>query len=385
MENTKYKYMKYKNKFLNLRKQIEEFNLILEDRKTKGFLDPKNKNKYTLLKESIFNVINEDRKTEGFLDPINKNKFLNLRKQIEELKGGSSSIAPVKVLLLPEVHENIACSKTNTSIINNFLINLAKQDSSSLDKFKQRLIVVSEGRGINPCYQALRVPVDRIITEHDNSIQTKTEVIDKFLLYFELWDSILYTTDFPYTKEFIMDHAINDGFRPLLKAIKKSGEKDEKILSDLLNSAYAKDRPNYERQLADLFASVVRIYLADEPDFKKMVEGLIGLDHRTRIHLLKTIIFPRFREKRDSDIMERINSKINSEPSIDIVIIIYGLAHYDNLTRLINSNPRLVKLYKCQVCDIFTSTKCQRCKAVYYCCRECQVKDWSKHKNVCKQ
>jgi ADP-ribose pyrophosphatase len=43
-----------KNKFLNLRKQIEESNLILDDRKTGGFYDPKNKNKYTLLKESKY-------------------------------------------------------------------------------------------------------------------------------------------------------------------------------------------------------------------------------------------------------------------------------------------------------------------------------------------
>ncbi len=50
------KYVKYKNKFLNLRKQIEEFNLILDDRKTFGFIDPKNKNKYLSLRDRYLNL-----------------------------------------------------------------------------------------------------------------------------------------------------------------------------------------------------------------------------------------------------------------------------------------------------------------------------------------
>ena len=61
------KYMKYKNKFLNLRKQIEEFNYI-----------------------------NEDRKIEDFDDPINKNKYMALQEQ----SGGSASAQSKKVLIL---------------------------------------------------------------------------------------------------------------------------------------------------------------------------------------------------------------------------------------------------------------------------------------------
>jgi hypothetical protein len=48
------KYLKYKNKFLNLRKQIEEFNVINEDRKIEDFIDPINKIKYHALRDTLF-------------------------------------------------------------------------------------------------------------------------------------------------------------------------------------------------------------------------------------------------------------------------------------------------------------------------------------------
>merc|ERR1711933_610028 len=29
-------------------------------------------------------------------------------------------------------------------------------------------------------------------------------------------------------------------------------------------------------------------------------------------------------------------------------------------------------------------SQCSRCKCAYYCSRDCQVKDWKEHKNLCK-
>lgn len=39
---------------------------------------------------------------------------------------------------------------------------------------------------------------------------------------------------------------------------------------------------------------------------------------------------------------------------------------------------------ECAVCGKDTSQKCSGCKEVHYCSRQCQAKDWSKHKKVCK-
>lgn len=39
---------------------------------------------------------------------------------------------------------------------------------------------------------------------------------------------------------------------------------------------------------------------------------------------------------------------------------------------------------KCQLCAKPTVSCCNRCKKMWYCSRECQVADWSKHKPNCK-
>ena len=39
----------------------------------------------------------------------------------------------------------------------------------------------------------------------------------------------------------------------------------------------------------------------------------------------------------------------------------------------------------CVVCEKATKNSCARCRLVYYCSRDCQAKDWPKHKSKCKK
>src|SRR4029079_5007205 len=41
--------------------------------------------------------------------------------------------------------------------------------------------------------------------------------------------------------------------------------------------------------------------------------------------------------------------------------------------------------YICSYCRESASEHCSKCKRVYYCSRECQTKDWTKHKLECKK
>ncbi|GMI00942.1 hypothetical protein TrLO_g12173 [Triparma laevis f. longispina] len=40
---------------------------------------------------------------------------------------------------------------------------------------------------------------------------------------------------------------------------------------------------------------------------------------------------------------------------------------------------------KCEACEKEGAKKCSRCKVVWYCSKDCQVKDWKIHKKICKQ
>jgi hypothetical protein len=39
--------------------------------------------------------------------------------------------------------------------------------------------------------------------------------------------------------------------------------------------------------------------------------------------------------------------------------------------------------YVCKVCETRCTTKCERCKSIWYCCREHQEQDWKAHKKNC--
>ena len=39
---------------------------------------------------------------------------------------------------------------------------------------------------------------------------------------------------------------------------------------------------------------------------------------------------------------------------------------------------------KCAVCGEAAKQRCSKCKGVWYCSRECQLKNWKEHKKMCK-
>ena len=46
-------------------------------------------------------------------------------------------------------------------------------------------------------------------------------------------------------------------------------------------------------------------------------------------------------------------------------------------------NVELKDCGQCQVCGSVTSKRCARCKSVWYCKKECQIKNWGCHKLTC--
>jgi len=49
----------------------------------------------------------------------------------------------------------------------------------------------------------------------------------------------------------------------------------------------------------------------------------------------------------------------------------------NNLEQLMNQVP------KCEVCGAEAVSRCSQCKQIWYCRRQCQVENWTEHKNIC--
>ena len=77
----------------------------------------------------------------------------------------------VNVLLLSEAHNDRRCEIENSRILHDYI---------SKDR---PFLCVSEGHGINPCYQA--IPPDRIIPEYEGR-QDNREMLHKFFLMQQL-------------------------------------------------------------------------------------------------------------------------------------------------------------------------------------------------------
>lgn len=58
----------------------------------------------------------------------------------------------------------------------------------------------------------------------------------------------------------------------------------------------------------------------------------------------------------------------------------------DSLMKLYGSNvyEQFMEDPKCASCGEPATQRCSKCKSVWYCSRECQLKDWKAHKEMCK-
>lgn len=45
----------------------------------------------------------------------------------------------------------------------------------------------------------------------------------------------------------------------------------------------------------------------------------------------------------------------------------------------------ITRFYHCIICNTSTIDKCDKCNIVYYCSLSCQLKDWDRHKKICRK
>lgn len=244
----------------------------------------------------------------------------------------------VNTIILSEEHLNEANAITNAECLMGLLT------PGSIKMEKRKYLLVSEARGINPCYQALRVPVDRILEEH-TADQTYEEMIDKLLLHqdlvFDVAAGILNdgdsmgSVDVVISKAWFLRRAIHDGFEPLLTIIGNGLE----LYDRMLNAAFARDIPTVNQIFKDILERIITIPDVDER-IKQTLRDLIRTNRYIDIDNFSELL-TYFREQRDAAIIRKVEERVRTEPDVEIVIIIFGALHYRNLKLLIKRSDIL--------------------------------------------
>jgi hypothetical protein len=248
----------------------------------------------------------------------------------------------VNTILLSEHHADQNCMIRNV----NQLMSIVLPKNVPLSKSK--FLLVSEGRSINPCYEALKLPVARIIIEHDAE-QTINEMLDKLLLQQQLiFDVaandqkkngyIIPKTDIVLSKEWFMKRKNSDGFTQLLRMIVNGNGLYERMLDEIFVV------PTNIEAVNQIFREILtKIICLLDNSFRREKEILSELIESNKYNKFENFIglLTYLREKRDRDIIRRVEERVRNEPSIEVVVIIFGGLHYANLKSLIEQSDIL--------------------------------------------
>ena len=230
------------------------------------------------------------------------------------------------------------CSVKNAKVMNGALI--------ALDPDPRSVLFVSEGRETNPCYTASKVPKSSILHEHEDDRQTTDEMLYKMILVTKLAEDLASGVDVPtpdgrvVDKNFITEHMEYDGYIDLLKKVPEN--RAVIMYRKALDLAEAKDMVGFLTHLKLTYTLIRDEGLADQPDDKKrlfvpLLDRLIASEGRAAAAGPVVAILANARER---SIISRVEDAVRSR-GFKIVVIIFGLNHYDRLKSLIERSPVL--------------------------------------------
>jgi len=246
-----------------------------------------------------------------------------------------ASLRKIPVVLLGEMHDDFRCAKDNIS----------KLMAMGVKTTPSRFLLVSEGRGVNPCYEALGLPRDRILSEYDTL--TKSIMLDKLLLttntLIDILDGIVKQgtgaaagPDIPDSvtiePKWFMQRA--KSYWPLLQVVPNGTTMYEQMVT----AAFSRNTQQFNSLYNHILGYLIQSdYLNDIPMSAQIKHGLQSFI-ATRDDRVTTL----FMSSRDADIIRKVEERARSENStLRTIVIIFGAAHFDNLRTLIQRSDVL--------------------------------------------
>jgi len=338
--NYQQKYLKYKTKYLAMKYQLGGNNCIVCGTEAKNFCSNCKKAYYCSPEHQRIDWPEHKKvckkPTASVESTASSSRPLSSAADIIVGTSGASPVATrrrVEVVLLAEEHGQSQCAIRNFNIIHGLVV------PNGVPRHRRTFFVVSEGRNMNPCYAVMRLPKELAIIEHQQDVQTNTEMMDKLLLLAELIKGVSEST-YPISAPdgsiidiaFLRNRRDNDGF---LRLLQKTGSED--LFEELLACTFeAARKSNWMNTMMRLLQRI-RDTLPDNAENNNLRDLIQPLLTDGSFRNLRTL-FRSFRETRDANIIQRVINRLNENPEVDLVIIIFGQAHFANLRRLIESN-----------------------------------------------
>jgi hypothetical protein len=244
-------------------------------------------------------------------------------------------IRKIPVVLLGEMHDDFRCAKDNISKL------MAMRVKTTPSHF----LLVSEGRGVNPCYEALGLPRDRILFEYDTL--TKSIMLDLLLLttntLMGMLDGMVQQGTGAAAGPDIPDSVTIEpkwfiqrakSFWPLLEVVPNGTTMYEQMVTAAFSGKTKTQQfySFYNRILDYLIQSDYLNDISMSAQIKRRLQSFIATrDYRALIEVTTL-----FMSSRDADIIRKVEERARSENStLRTIVIIFGAAHYDNLRTLI--------------------------------------------------
>lgn len=145
---------------------------------------------------------------------------------------------------------------------------------------------------------------------------------------------------------------------------------------------YTENRKETVLKLKDHITETLIDQIPILADLRRLLEHLVIMDPPPPNSRTGVCIIEQIPEMRDN-LMKGQNWKEIAENQRKNV---FGGKSDDDIERLVKHFDKLEELLpppKCAVCGEAAPKKCSRCKNEWYCSRECQLKGWKAHKEIC--
>ena len=290
----------------------------------------------------ILDVFPDENKVRVILDDSDSSDIKVATGKLTLIRPAGRPLRKIPVVLLGEMHDDLRCGLKNSSI-------LMAMGVKTLSR-KNEFLLVSEGMRVNPCYEALELPRDRVLLEYDTL--SKAGMLDKLILTTNTLFDLLEGTVTQGTgaaagpgtpdtvtiePKWFMQRA--KSYWPLLQVVPNGTTMYEQMVAAAFSRNTQLFYSSYGGILDYLSQSDYLNDISASAEIKRSLQLFVATRDESR-HLRQVSTL--FMLSRDAAVIRKVEERARSENStLRTIVIIFGAAHFDNLRTLIQRSDVL--------------------------------------------